>query len=85
METVLVELTNQRAISLLKELEELNILKILKRNKPLKADKTQSLAERFAGKLAAADAVSFHQQLKESREEWERTFAGLTVLDAHRM
>jgi ribosomal protein L12E/L44/L45/RPP1/RPP2 len=69
METVLVEWENQRAITLLRELEELNILKILKRNKPLSVEKTPSLAERFAGKLAAADAVSFHQQLKESREE----------------
>ena len=74
METVLIELTNQRAITLLRELEELNILKILKQTKPVKTGKTQSLAERFAGKLTAADAVSFHQQLKESREEWERTF-----------
>ena len=74
METVLIELTNQRAIALLRELEELNILKILKQTKLPKAVKSQNLADRFAGKLDAANAASFHQQLKESRQEWERTF-----------
>ena len=74
METVLIELTNHRAIALLRELEELNILKILKQTKLPKAVKSQNLADRFAGKLDAATAASFHQQLKESRQEWERTF-----------
>jgi ribosomal protein L12E/L44/L45/RPP1/RPP2 len=64
METILIELTHHRAITLLKELEELNILKILKQTKVPKATKPQSLAERFGGKLDAASAASFQQQLK---------------------
>jgi ribosomal protein L12E/L44/L45/RPP1/RPP2 len=73
METILIELKHHRAIALLKELEELNILKILKQTKIPKTTKPQSLAERFGGKLDAVSAASFQQQLNESRQEWERT------------
>ena len=55
-------------------LERLKIRFTKKENQPPQVVNPQNLADRFAGKLDAANAASFHQQLNESRQEWERTF-----------
>jgi len=45
METLLIQLTNQKAAGLLHELEELQIIKVLKKN----VQTEQSLSKKYAG------------------------------------
>ena len=67
METVIVQLTNQNALSLLQKLEELHIIKLLKKN----ISSEQNLAEKFAGKLPPAIADELQKYITQSRSEWD--------------
>jgi hypothetical protein len=70
MDTMLIQLTNQKAIGLLHELEELNLIKVLEENVQPK----QKLSEKFAGSLNLTDAQynDFQKYLTQTRNEWER-------------
>lgn len=68
METVTIQLLNKRALKLLKELEELHLIKVTEVPKK----QTQSLSDRFAGKLSNDAAKALHQHVKTLRDEWER-------------
>lgn len=63
MQTVVVQLTNQNALSLLKKLEELHIIKLLKQN--FLAE--QNLSEKFAGKLPKEVADDLQKHISRSR------------------
>jgi len=63
MDTLLIEVTNQNAYNLLKELEKLHLIKVLKNTRIPK----QKLSEKFAGKLPAADAAKLQEHIKKSR------------------
>ena len=52
METVLVQINNNKAYKLLENLEELHILKVIKKSKK----QTLSLSEKYAGKLTSKTA-----------------------------
>jgi hypothetical protein len=66
METVLIQIKNEKAYRLLEDLEELQILKVLKKNNP----SSQKLSEKYAGKIPAEIAENLQNQLTKSREEW---------------
>lgn len=66
METMLIELTNQKAAKLLHELEELNLIKVLKTN----LNPTGKLSEKYAGKLPSDVADALQNYITESRKEW---------------
>jgi ribosomal protein L12E/L44/L45/RPP1/RPP2 len=66
METLVIQINNSKAYKLLADLEDLNILKVLKRSK----QQPLSLSEKYAGKLSAATAESLQDYVKQSREEW---------------
>ncbi|MDQ6609292.1 MAG: hypothetical protein M3Y85_05675 [Bacteroidota bacterium] len=66
METIIVQITNNKALKLLQELEELNLIKLLKN----KTDTSQKLSEKYAGKLSDATVDKLQQHLKQSRDEW---------------
>jgi hypothetical protein len=66
METIVVQITNNKALKILQELEELNLIKLLKKN----ADTSQKLSEKYAGKLSAATVEKLQQHIKQSRNEW---------------
>ncbi len=70
MDTMLIQLTNQKAIGLLHELEELHLIKVLEEKIELK----QKLSERFAGSLNLTDQQynDFQNYIIQSRNEWER-------------
>ena len=70
MDMMLIQLTNQKAIGLLHELEELNLIKVLEE----KIAPKQKLSERFAGSLNLTDKqyTDFQTYLTQSRNEWER-------------
>jgi hypothetical protein len=67
METMLIQLTNQKADKLLHELEELNIIKVLKKN----STAVSKLSERFAGKLNLSNEEynQFQKYIQDSRNE----------------
>lgn len=67
METILVQLNNDKALKLLQELEDLNIIKLIKKD----SKSTSSLSEKYAGKLSEATVEKLQQHIRKSREEWK--------------
>lgn len=63
---MLIQLTNQKAVKLMRELEELHLIKVLKEN----FDSAKNLSEKYAGKLPANIADEFQKYVSQSREEW---------------
>jgi len=68
MEIIEVQILNQKALKLLRQLEELQLVRILR--KPKK--KELSLSEKFAGKLPPIVAEEAQKYISRSREEWTR-------------
>jgi hypothetical protein len=66
METVLVQINNQKAYKLLEDLEDLNIIKVLKKN----IQPQQKLSEKYAGKLPSDVADELQNYVTRSRNEW---------------
>lgn len=69
MQTVLIEITNSKALRLLCELEGLHLIRFLKNKE---AANGQKLSDRFAGKLNLSDKEyeDFQQYLQDVRNEW---------------
>jgi hypothetical protein len=72
METYLIELTNNNAYRLLRELEDLKIIKVLKKEKDIEPKATKSRTARFRGALSLSDEQyqNFQQHAKDIRNEW---------------
>lgn len=70
METILLQINNDKAYKLIEDLEALDIVKILKKSNESKV----KLSERFAGSLNLSDEEynNFQKSINESRNEWER-------------
>ena len=68
METVLIQINNNKAYKLLENLEELHILKVIKKSKK----QTLSLSEKYAGKLTSKTADELQDYVNESREQWNK-------------
>jgi hypothetical protein len=66
METVVIQINNSKAYKLLADLEDLHILKVIKKIKP----QTLCLSEKYAGKLTSKTADELQDYVKLSREEW---------------
>ena len=69
METLTVELNNPKAFFLLKELEELALLRIVK-----KQPRTANMADLLSNCISDEQAALMNKELKQMREEWERVF-----------
>ncbi|MGI8636951.1 MAG: hypothetical protein ACR2KZ_16275 [Segetibacter sp.] len=69
METMLIELTNQKAAKLLRKLEELRLIKVLKTN----VDEKEKLSEKYAGKIPGDVADALQTYVTKSRNEWSRS------------
>jgi hypothetical protein len=69
METVLIQIMSPGTMKLLRELEELKILRVLKKDNP----PDLLLSEKYAGKLSAEIADDLQSHVENSRNEWERT------------
>jgi hypothetical protein len=65
MDTLLIEVTSQKAYQLLRQLEELHIIRVLKKRS---ANKLKP-SEKYSGTLGLTDEeyTSFHQHLKQGR------------------
>lgn len=65
--TMLIQVTNQKALRLLYELEELHLIKVLKGNlAPTKA----KLSDKYKGVFSKEDAKSFNEHTQTMRGEW---------------
>lgn len=67
MDTLLIQITTPKTLKLLQELEELNLLRVLKRN----ISSEQSLSEKYAGKLSLDIARDMSKHIHQSRKEWD--------------
>jgi hypothetical protein len=70
METVLLQINNDKAYRLIDDLEALNIVKVLKKT----TEPRKKLSERFAGTLNLSDEEynNLQNDITQSRNEWER-------------
>lgn len=68
MQTILVEINNPNAFALLKDLEELKILKIIKENF---SENKLKLSEKYKNVFSIEDAKSFDNHTNTSRKEWD--------------
>lgn len=66
MQTVIVQLTHQKALRLLEELEEMHILKVLKKN----INPDEKLSDKYSGKLSSSVTDKLTKHIDESRREW---------------
>jgi hypothetical protein len=65
--TMLIQLTNQKAAGLLHELEELQLIKIIKQN--ISADKTK-LSEKYRGIISKEQGNNLKEHIRQMRNEW---------------
>jgi hypothetical protein len=69
MQTIVVEINNPTVLALLKELEELKILKIVKENV---LEKKIKLSEKYKNVFSKEDALDFDKHTQTMRKEWGR-------------
>jgi hypothetical protein len=67
MDTMLIQLTNQKAAGLLHELEELHLIKVLKATK---ADVKPKLSDKYKGIISKEQGKSLNEHIKQMRSEW---------------
>lgn len=65
---MLIQLTNKKAIRLLHDMEELDLIKVLKVN--IVTAKTR-LSEKYRGVFSKEDAKSFNEHNQTMRGEWD--------------
>lgn len=65
--TMLIQLTNQKAAGLLHELEELQLIKVLKENvEPVKT----KLSDKYKGFITKEEGQQLNEHVKQMRSEW---------------
>jgi hypothetical protein len=65
--TILIELTNQKAVGLLHELQELHLIKVLKENfAPVKT----KLSNKYKGVITKEQGQNLNEHIKQMRSEW---------------
>ena len=68
--TMLIQVTNQKAQRLIYELEELQLIKVIKKNfAPVKT----KLSDKYKGVFSKEDANSFDEHTQAMRKEWDNT------------
>ena len=68
METIELQILDNKALKLLRQLEDLQLVRIVRKHKK----KEQTLSEKYAGKLPAEVANDAQKYLARSRDEWNR-------------
>ncbi|MEX0811452.1 MAG: hypothetical protein WD048_04485 [Chitinophagales bacterium] len=66
METVLLQINSIKAYKLLKNLEDLQLIKVLKKSN----QSGKKLSDKYAGKLPSDIADELQNHVTKSREEW---------------
>ena len=65
--TILIELTNEKALGLLHELEGLEIIKVLKNNTLIPKIK---LSDKYKGIMSKEQGQNLNEHIKQIRNEW---------------
>ncbi len=65
--TMLIELTNQKAANLLRELEELHLIKVLKENY---SKQKYKLSDKYKGIISKEEGQNLNDHIKQIRSEW---------------
>lgn len=67
METMLIQLTNEKAVGILRELEELHLIKVLSQNAtPVKT----KLSDKYKGIITKEQGQNLNEHIKQMRSEW---------------
>ena len=65
--TMLIQITNHKAVGLLHELEELHLIKVLKENfAPVKT----KLSDKYKGIISKEQGQNLNERIKQMRSEW---------------
>jgi len=67
MDNVIIQLTTPKTMRLLQELEELHLLRVLKRYVGTEG----KLSDKYAGKLPSGIAEDLQKHIAQSRNEWD--------------
>lgn len=67
MDTMLIQLTNQKAVGLLRELEELHLIKVLEENILVKKPK---LSDKYRGIITKEEGGKLNEHVQQMRSEW---------------
>jgi len=67
MDTMLIQLTNQKAAGLLHELEELKLIKVIKEN--ISTSDTK-LSDKYKGIISKEQGQDLNQHIEQMRKEW---------------
>ena len=70
MDTMLIEVNSSKGMRLLKDLEDLKIIRVLE----MKSNGKKTMSEKYEGKISKKTANALQKQIAESRKEWERNF-----------
>jgi hypothetical protein len=65
--TMLIQVTNQKAIGLIHELEELHLIKVIKEN--FTPTKTK-LSDKYKGTITKEQGQNLNEHVKQMRSEW---------------
>ena len=65
--TMLIQITNKKAVKLIHELEELNLIKVLNENLPSRSGK---LSGKYKGIINKEQAKELNEHIKQMRSEW---------------
>lgn len=70
-DTMLVQLTDQRAVGLLHELEVLEFIKVMKPSAP--STRSQRLSDKYRGIMSEKERMQLHSHTQQMRNEWQAT------------
>ena len=65
--TMLIELTNQKAVGLLRELEELSLIRVLEDNTSVAK---KNLSKKYRGILSKQEGEDLNDHIRQIRSEW---------------
>jgi hypothetical protein len=68
MKTVLIQINNEKAYKLLEDLEDLQLITVIRKNSPA----SPKLSEKYAGKLPPDVAESLQNFVTQTRDEWSK-------------
>ncbi len=69
METLTIKIKDNKALRLLRDLEDLNLIQVIGLDKEKPAKK---LSEMLSGSISPEQADNMQKELKQMRAEWER-------------
>lgn len=67
MDTMLIQLTNQKAAGLLHKLEELHLIKVLKENI---SEAKPKLSDKYKGIFTKEEGQKLNEHIQQMRSEW---------------